>query len=76
LEFGYQRVYRDANAFWVGAMKKFLCLIIDRATNQTLQEYPCIEARDWYYARHIAADKYVEEGNFRGENWYVDSLEL
>ncbi len=56
-------------------IKKFLCLIIDRTTNQTLKEYPEIEARDWYYARHIAADLYIKETGIR-DGWYVDSLEL
>jgi hypothetical protein len=49
--------------------------VIERETNKTLKEYPVIEAQDWYYARHIAADLFLKETGMQ-YGWYVDSLEL
>jgi hypothetical protein len=54
---------------------KFLCLIIDRTTKQTLKEYPAIEARDSYYAKHLAASLYIKETGIQ-YGWYADCLEL
>lgn len=67
-------------------MKKFLCVIIDRVSGKELSSYK-IEASDWYYARHKAANKYRHEinKNFNlpahilerlSKDWYVDSCEI
>ena len=53
---------------------RFLCLIIDRDSKQTLKEYE-VNAVDSYYARHQAANQYVEDVG-PSYNWYVDSLDL
>lgn len=59
--------------------KRFYCIIIDRSTAKELAEYE-VDALDWYYARHKAAQKYRDENRnkpgYDSDGWYVDSLEL
>lgn len=59
-------------------MKTFMCLILDRNTREEIACYPDIKASDWYYARHIAADRFKSEtpSNKHVADWYVDSLEV
>jgi hypothetical protein len=57
--------------------KKFLCLVVDKDTRKCLKEYPCIEAEDFWFARHIARTKFeTEHPEMRNVNWGIDSLEL
>jgi hypothetical protein len=57
-------------------MKKFLCIVIERHSKKQLMEYT-ITADDWYYARHMAANKFRNEIDPPKElDWCVDSLEL
>ena len=58
-------------------MKTFFCQITVRNSIEILAEY-IVEASDWYYARHIAANRFVKENKLRGSinDWYVDSCEI
>ena len=57
-------------------MPKFYCIVIDRETKKELAEYT-VEAEDWYYARHIAADKFKEDSPEASiGSYYVDSLDI
>jgi len=58
-------------------MQKHLCIIIERSPpRKALAEYT-VEALDWYYARHQAADLFRKEHNPPPElDWCVDSLQL
>lgn len=59
--------------------KKFLCLVVDTDYRNTLEEYE-IEAHDWLFARHKAAQKFKDLLHYtkkhRGLNWEVDSIEI
>ena len=57
--------------------QKFLCSIQDRKTGEVFAYYE-IEAADWYYARHQAADKFSAEHLDLSltKNWYADSVEI
>lgn len=60
-----------------------LCVVIDRITRKELASYE-VEAADWYYARHIARQKFETEIQFipsmrnlvKDKDWCVDSCEL
>lgn len=73
-------------------MKKFLCLVINKQTNETLAEY-MIEvnigkrAVDFNYqvhAKFMALHRFIAENrtglcrelSWKGESWFVDALEL
>jgi len=59
-------------------IKNFLCIVYDPITSITLQEYT-VEAADFYYASHIAANKFEKEQPTLSKehpNWKVDYLEL
>ena len=56
-------------------MQKHLCIIIDRATREGLAEYE-VEAADWYYARHLAAELFKRNFPDVKNDWCVDSLIL
>ncbi len=57
-------------------MSLFYCEVISRVTGESLAVYDKIEAADWYYARHRAADRYAAEHPSKKSNWYVDSLQV
>jgi len=58
-------------------MAKFLCIVIERSTKKQIGEEMIVEAADWYYARHMAANKFRNEIDPPKElDWCVDSLEL
>lgn len=57
-------------------MEKHLCIVIGRHSKKQLAEYT-IEAADWYYARHMAANKFRDEIDPPEDlDWCVDSLKL
>lgn len=55
--------------------RKHFCQIRVRGSRQTLAEYT-IDAPDWYYARHNAADKFRLEHPEEKRDWYVDSITM
>lgn len=57
-------------------MSKFLCIVLERSTKKQIGEEMIVEAADWYYARHKAANKFREENPDEWRDWCVDSLEL
>lgn len=66
-------------------MTRHLCQVRTRAKPQVfLREYT-VEALDWYYARHKAADLFRDEPtyeeilkahNITRSEWWVDSVEV
>lgn len=54
---------------------KYLCVVIDRNTKETLDEYEVV-ANNEYYARHRAADMFRESNPNIDIDWAVDSMEL
>jgi hypothetical protein len=55
---------------------KHLCLVINRQTRQVYAEYE-IEAKDWYFARNIAANIFQQEKHdIPSVDWCVDSMEI
>lgn len=56
--------------------KKFFCQVYDGKTKEVLAEYSGVEAIDWYYARHIVAQRFEREKPWmKHSDWYVDSCE-
>jgi hypothetical protein len=56
--------------------EKHYCVIIGRATSEEIKDMGVIEAPDWYYARHIAADKFRKENKEKDLDWFVDSFKV
>jgi hypothetical protein len=52
-----------------------LCIVIARSTKETIKEYK-VKARDWYYARHMAANLFRSEHPEETRDWCVDSCEI
>ncbi len=53
-----------------------LCIVIDRHTKEQIGDEQIIVADDWYYARHIMANRFREANPDEKRDWCVDSLKL